>query len=236
MTYFADLTPYTFGPDDGWTGDLNIGWLAANKPYAHGSPPDGFLTALITCAARPVRLYRGVHTCELCGATDLQFDLEGREVHVGNGELRVRDANGQTYTAPTLVVHYVEAHGYLPPPPFIEAVTRWAKTSFIVKGRLLEQLYDASPAELQQRCLTVLGALAKHLGAANTDEIVAAVANGHDIPTDLDPRIAAAASAIALAFANPSAIPKDQRAQHRLWTITQLLEDAAELGVDVRTD
>ncbi|HEX7699727.1 MAG TPA: hypothetical protein VF403_03370, partial [Kofleriaceae bacterium] len=94
----------------------------------------------------------------------------------------------------------------------------------------------ASPAELQQRCLTVLGALAKHLGAANTDEIVAAVANGHDIPTDLDPRIAAAASAIALAFANPSAIPKDQRAQHRLWTITQLLEDAAELGVDVRTD
>ncbi|HEX7703934.1 MAG TPA: hypothetical protein VF403_24500, partial [Kofleriaceae bacterium] len=148
MTYFADLTPYTFGPDDGWTGDLNIGWLAANKPYAHGSPPDGFLTALITCAARPVRLYRGVHTCELCGATDLQFDLEGREVHVGNGELRVRDANGQTYTAPTLVVHYVEAHGYLPPPPFIEAVTRWAKTSFIVKGRLLEQLYDASPAEL----------------------------------------------------------------------------------------
>jgi len=34
-----------------------------------------------------------------------------------------------------------------------------------------------------------------------------------------------------VAFANPSTIPKDQRAQHRLWTITQLLEDAAELGV-----
>lgn len=234
MTYFADLTPYAYGPDDGWTGDLNIGWLAATKPYAHGSPPEGFLTALITCAARPVRLYRGMHTCELCGVTGFEFDLEGREVHVGNGELRVRDANGQAYTAPTLVVHYVEAHGYLPPPPFIEGVMQWAKESFIVKGSLLEQLYDASPAELQQRCLTVLGALAKHLGATNSKAIVAAVANGQAIASDTDPRIVAAATAIALAFANPSTIPKDQRAQHRLWTITQLLEDAAELGVDVR--
>jgi hypothetical protein len=231
MTYFADLTPYTFGPDDGWTGDLNIGWLAANRPYAHGSPPEGFLTALITCAARPVRLYRGIHTCELCGATDLQFDLEGREVHVGNGELRVRDANGQAYTAPTLVVHYVEAHGYLPPPAFIDAVMRWSKDNLVVKGRLLEQLYDASPAELHERCLTVLGALAKHLGVANSVAIVAAVANGTPIPSDLDPRVASAATAISVAFANPSTIPKDQRAQHRLWTITQLLEDAAELGV-----
>ncbi|MEO8845611.1 MAG: hypothetical protein ABI591_04240 [Kofleriaceae bacterium] len=234
MTYFADLTPYVYGPDDGWTGDLNIGWIAKTIPYAHGSPPEGLVTALITCAARPVRLYRGVHECELCGERDLHFDLEGREVHVGNGELRVHDANGQAYTAPTLVVHYVEAHGYLPPAPFIEGVMRWAKEAFIVKGRLLEQLYDASPAELHQRCLTVLGALAKHLGVADSEAIVAAVVEGRSLPSDLDPRIVAAAEAIDRGFAKT--VPKDRRTQVRLWTITQLLEDAAELGVDVRTD
>ena len=212
MTYFADLTPYAYGPDEGWTGDLNIGWLEAGKPYSHGTPPDGFLEALITCAARPVRLYRGIHTCELCGASDVHFDLEGREVYVGNGELRVHDRAGQAYTAPTLVVHYVETHGYLPPPAFIAAVLDWARTHLVVKGQLLEELFDASPAELQARCITVVAALTAKLGAK-------------------DARVVAADEAVKLAFANPSTIPAANRAQHRLWTITQLLEDAAELGV-----
>jgi hypothetical protein len=40
----------------------------------------------------------------------------------GNGEIRVRAANGITYVAPVLVLHYVVEHGYLPPQEFIEAV------------------------------------------------------------------------------------------------------------------
>ncbi len=209
MTYFADLTPYAYGPDEGWQGDLNIGWIAAGKPYTHGTPPEGFLTALITCAARPVRLYRGIHTCELCGATDVQFDLEGREVHVGNGEIRVTDDEGHAWCAPTLVVHYVETHGYLPPPAFIAAVMEWARTHLVVKGHLLEELFDASPAELQRRSLAVVARMSAAFGAD-------------------DPRVTAAAEAVRFAFAEPSAIPAAHRSQHRLWTIIQLLEDAAE--------
>jgi hypothetical protein len=40
----------------------------------------------------------------------------------GNSEIRVAAANGITYVAPVLVLHYVIAHGYLPPQEFIDAV------------------------------------------------------------------------------------------------------------------
>jgi hypothetical protein len=44
----------------------------------------------------------------------------------GNGEIRVAAANGITYVAPVLVLHYVVAHKYLPPQEFIDAVTNAA--------------------------------------------------------------------------------------------------------------
>jgi hypothetical protein len=41
----------------------------------------------------------------------------------GNGEIRViATAGATTYVAPVLVLHYVVAHGYLPPQEFIDAV------------------------------------------------------------------------------------------------------------------
>ena len=32
--------------------------------------------------------------------------------------------NGVIFSAPTLMIHFVEAHAYLPPAPFLEAVMR----------------------------------------------------------------------------------------------------------------
>jgi hypothetical protein len=43
---------------------------------------------------------------------------------VGNGEIRVSGKDGIVYAAPTLVCHYIQAHGYFPPEEFIEAVRR----------------------------------------------------------------------------------------------------------------
>ncbi|WP_338285215.1 hypothetical protein [Luteolibacter sp. LG18] len=50
---------------------------------------------------------------------------DGCEHSLGNGEIRVRGADGVIYGAPTLIYHYVVAHDYLPPAAFIEAVCRW---------------------------------------------------------------------------------------------------------------
>lgn len=59
-----------------------------------------------------MRQTRGFHTCEFCG---------GREKAVGNAEIRV-PGEGRMYAAPSLVHHYVVAHGYKPPEEFIAAV------------------------------------------------------------------------------------------------------------------
>ena len=40
---------------------------------------------------------------------------------MSNGEIRIT-AETVTYAAPVLIVHYVEAHGYLPPTEFLNAV------------------------------------------------------------------------------------------------------------------
>jgi len=43
---------------------------------------------------------------------------------VGDAELRVVAEDGSWPVAPTLVLHYVTAHGYRAPPEFIDAVLR----------------------------------------------------------------------------------------------------------------
>jgi hypothetical protein len=46
----------------------------------------------------------------------------------GNGEIRVTAMNGITYVAPVLILHYVVAHGYLPPREFVHAAINAAST------------------------------------------------------------------------------------------------------------
>jgi hypothetical protein len=42
----------------------------------------------------------------------------------GDGEIRVIGADGVTYAAPVLLLHYVVVHKYSPPQQFVEAVLR----------------------------------------------------------------------------------------------------------------
>jgi hypothetical protein len=88
----------------------------------------------------PVELYRGLHFCELCveppglvrtfmpnSTPFTKFNDPNSSwarwwaQRSGNGEIRVL-GEGVTFAAPVLVVHYVEEHGYLPPPQFLKAV------------------------------------------------------------------------------------------------------------------
>ena len=58
----------------------------------------------------------GYHECEF-------WDLPRPELPIGNGEIHVPGAARTiAYAAPQMLPHYVEAHRYLPPGEFIEAV------------------------------------------------------------------------------------------------------------------
>lgn len=63
MTYFADLTPYTYGH---FTGALNVGWLDPGHPFATEPPSEALLDALFELIAAPVAQTFGGHQCELC--------------------------------------------------------------------------------------------------------------------------------------------------------------------------
>jgi hypothetical protein len=124
LTYFADLTPFVYGRGSD-IDELNVGWLSDKHEFTRGVAPAGFVEALLICAKRPIREARGHHTCDMCNEQRwIAMQLDGREIKLGTGQIRVQAIDGCWYTAPTLVAHYVDAHEYLPPAPFIDAVLR----------------------------------------------------------------------------------------------------------------
>lgn len=109
--YLPDLAPHPEAP-----GALAVGWLQRGEDYTRGEAPAGFAAALLAaCAAKPVRVTRGHHVCDLCPTRG--------EAH-GNAEIEVVGADGVHYAAPYLIGHYVDVHGYLPPAAFIAAFLR----------------------------------------------------------------------------------------------------------------
>ena len=118
MTYFPDLSPYAYGHGS-HPGVVHIGWLDSAHPFPKGSVDPRLTERIRLLAAKPVELYRGFHVCNLCQKPD----LTGATLppHRSNGEIRI-SYDGLTFAAPVLLVHYIEVHGYLPPPDFLKAV------------------------------------------------------------------------------------------------------------------
>ena len=116
MAAFEDLTPYTyFHPEEEAPGTVNVGWLAPGHPFPTGVTPPEFRAKLGLLCGRRVKQTRGLHPCYFC---------TGRERPASSSEMRVA-GGGRVYAAPTLVHHYIEAHGYRPPDEFIAAVLAW---------------------------------------------------------------------------------------------------------------
>jgi hypothetical protein len=130
VTYFPDLTPYSYlrdnhrqRQDQPWPDLplLNIGWLDAVHPFPTGECPDGLIPALTRLSRVRVQQTRGYHFCELClkvlpeNAHDRVTLTE--QVARGSAEFRV-PGRGVVYAVPELITHYVQAHSYLPPTEF----------------------------------------------------------------------------------------------------------------------
>lgn len=112
MSYYPDLTPYNYFVYT--EKELNVGWLSKEHEFKKGEVPEGFLEKLKIYDEREHRIHqtRGFHGCHFCQERDFS----------GSSELRIVNSNGMTYASPALIVHYVEAHNYLPPQEFIDAV------------------------------------------------------------------------------------------------------------------
>jgi hypothetical protein len=105
---------------------LAIGWLDPHFDYPRGDVPGPFLDRLAEITSNPGDqgfMYFGRHFCALSAECrdyssshpDLRFPVSsGRELFV--------PFHGCLFVSPENVGHYIVAHGYAPPPQFIEAV------------------------------------------------------------------------------------------------------------------
>lgn len=126
MTYFSDLSPYRYVAEVE-DSSVNVGWLAAERPFPVGAVPGGLVEAILRLVQNePVHRMRGFKGCELCPDDDEYYptfaELDGLRVYLGDCEIRVKGRGAAVYAAPSMIAHYIGDHGYRPPAEFIEAV------------------------------------------------------------------------------------------------------------------
>lgn len=119
MTFFADLEPW------GHPQLLAVGWLESGHDYQTGKVSEAFFSKLVSLFANPWQpsVTLGFHGCDLCQFTGAPGALsyKGHTASIGNANLCV-PGDGVIYIAPSLVLHYIDAHCYAPPEVFQSAV------------------------------------------------------------------------------------------------------------------
>jgi hypothetical protein len=131
MTFCADLEPLDyFGPELAKVC-VAVGWLDRQMPFRAGPTDAGVFHRLHELLQDPFEPFvaAGGHGCNIC-----QFEPECS----GGANLFV-PAAGFLFVAPAMILHYVNAHRYRPPPSFSEAVMSCPDTrSMDYKRRFLE--------------------------------------------------------------------------------------------------
>ncbi len=103
---------------------LAFGWLDPAHDFTRGDCPPHVVAALEDAARTPVDRTRGWQRCGLCprdehGPTSYTTTA-GDQLSLGDASLEV-PARGRTrWVAPTLVLHYIHAHGYRPPQDLVD--------------------------------------------------------------------------------------------------------------------
>lgn len=144
MSYFEDLTPYSYNGNEVL---LNVGWLSLTEAFDTGETSIEFREKLFRYCLDEniVKVMRGFHECEFCGLSFSEWDKNhpdygnnARWMSIGNGEIRVI-GNGVIYAAPALIYHYVVKHHYIPPQKFIEAVLTGPQPGSLEHNTLLQK-------------------------------------------------------------------------------------------------
>jgi hypothetical protein len=124
MTYFSDLTPYSYGPPRFLTKGtvLNVGWLDSGRAYNIGKVDLSLVEKLLRLCAVPVNRMRGWHACPFCEADPVVVAFEDQSLYLGDAEIRITGKDGIRFASPTLIYHYIRDHEYKPPDVFMEAL------------------------------------------------------------------------------------------------------------------
>lgn len=124
MTHFPDLQRCTyFGAK--YRSLVAVGWLDKEHPFATGAIEQAAherLKQFLVDHWEPFAA-AGFHECNLCPRNTrlAPFVVNGKRYALGSDNFFVPTAT-EVFVAPSLLLHYIEAHGYCPPMAFQDAV------------------------------------------------------------------------------------------------------------------
>jgi hypothetical protein len=126
---FPDLTALQMPPFIEFSNLIAVGWLEPGHDYRRGEVDAEFVGKLADLLVDPWQpaIAMGRHQCGFCrltgGPTSIRLTNPGSSSVVQVGVTNVWiPADGFLYVAPSLVLHYIDAHGYSPPLEFQAAV------------------------------------------------------------------------------------------------------------------
>lgn len=125
MSYYEDLSEYSYNRRLLRAGTKTIGWLRLGHEFNVETPTDALLNKLWTYCKISVSQTRGLHSCDLCLSNSFRYpavERDGEQLLLGSSEIRVFGEGGVIYAAPTLIYHYVDIHHYDPPVEFKQAL------------------------------------------------------------------------------------------------------------------
>lgn len=124
-TIYGDLTEYSHMVEPyAFSNVLNVGWIDLQGSFPTGVVSNSVKEALLNlafgqyAAKAVVEPSRALPVCPECGGA-VRIERDGKVLT--DSELWV-PGKGKTYASPVLVIHYTEAHNYLPPQEFLDAV------------------------------------------------------------------------------------------------------------------
>ena len=125
MTHYADLAPCNYFTPNHDGKLLAVGWLSRWRRYSRGAVSDDVVARIHQLLVDPWDPdgFLGWHDCNFCRVTNgpRQLTLDNVTVHLGISNLFIPTVD-RLFVAPSLILHYIDAHDYSPPQDFFDAV------------------------------------------------------------------------------------------------------------------
>lgn len=126
--YAEDLTSYSRRWGDEFSSVRMVGWLDEHHAYTRGSVSSNLRAKLLRILFTDypdhnyhVNKVRSQTPCPFCERKITIEDKDGRTTPLGMSELWI-PSESVWYSFPSLLLHYIEQHQYVPPKVFLEAV------------------------------------------------------------------------------------------------------------------
>lgn len=149
MPHFDDLSPNTYF--DRWQDTLlSVGWLERGHEFPRGTVSPAFFDALVRLLVDPWQpgAFAGRAPCSFCqfSGGPATLSLADTNVKLGSANVFVPGLAQGVFVAPSLVVHYIDAHEYVPPLELQRAVLECPEMgSFAYRKALLARGLKIGP-------------------------------------------------------------------------------------------